>query len=444
MGKYYYSDFQKELHQVSLENQTLYRVIEKPELLNTSNFKQYPMLALEAFDQDKANALVDKGVELISKMIQAAWKIFKAIWNKFLQLSKKFGTFIQHCKKRSIQMKNKLLLSNLEAGKIITVAKAKCDNLIKQGISQDYELVDVVGKVMESTGVTNPPIDKESPAIVRQWLEGINLSGLRVKNIQGLSYTIPEDIFSFYAFHPLKEVFSREYIDMFKSMNNYYVKLILNTRQYLSNERYFAILREVLTGKRIVDINTFKDIVLDKMMVSFFSFELPREEGNFTDANRVVISKLNVKQVYEGSHNKVNGFEAAMEVFTPPILEGNTNAYVKFFKVDTNIDYMANYATWLGECMDNITTNRTHVAGRSNEHLDVGLPNESQIHRLLETLLEDELTNKREITLAVIELSRLFERINTKQYGYWQELSGKQLRILDRQLVNLDKFMPVL
>lgn len=443
MAKYYYSDFQKELHQVSLENQVLYKLSEKPELLN-ENLKQYPALSLEDFDQESANKMVDRGYDILSKLIQAAWKIFKAIWNKFIQLAKKFGQFITHCKRKSINIKNKLLLANLEAGKIVKVAKDKCDELIKQGITSDYELLDVVSKVIEATGVKSEPIDKESPAIVRQWLEGINLNGLRLNNIKGLTYTIPKEVFTFYAFHPMKEVFSKEYIDMFKNMNNYYVKLILNTRQYLSQDRYFAILREVLTGKRVIEINTLNDVILDKMIQPFFSFEQPREEGNITDANQVVLSKQTVKQLYENAHNKVNGFEAAMGVFVPAIKEGNVNAYVSYYKVETNIDHMSNYTTWLGGCIDNIATNRVHIAGRDGSTLDVGLPQESQLRRLLDDVLEKDVTNKQDISVALLEISRLFERIHTQQYGYWQELSGKQLRILDRQLVNLDKFMPVL
>lgn len=438
-----YSTFLEQVNAVSVESQYLHQLADTPAALEAYKSNIFT-ISSEAFEQDDANKLVDKGFDLAGKALQAAYRILKAIFNKLIALGKRFKQFLGLCLKRGHVVKNSLLLTQSESKKIIDAVKRKCDEWIKAGNTKEYELVGLVDMVIESTGIKSEPIDKESPAIVRQWLETINLSGLKFTRIKGLEYTIPQEVWYLYAFHPRKVVFSEELIKMQTDINNYYLKLILNLRTYLSQDRFFAMLRETLSGKYTLVKDTVVETLLSKMLEPLYQFELPREKENITDNTFVQQSDKTVRSIFESSHNKLAGFEAAITLFTPALIEGNPKLYVPYQEIKTDIIAMAKISTLINQSIQVIETNLTHVLGRNNEEMDVKLPNENNLQRLLNEVLDKQVTNRSEIALAVVDVCRLLERVKQNVCTYWQDVSARQLKCLDKQQQGLLKFLPLI
>lgn len=443
---YKYTQFLDEVHQVSNEMEYLHCISDNSLAIECYNGPiKIKNISTEDLDQDSANKIVDKAFDIAGNLLKATFKILYAIYNKLIQLGKRFKQFLNYCSKRGNVVKNSLYLSQNESNKLIQAIKKKCDEWIKLGITNQYELSALVDTLVISTGAKNLPLDKESPAIVRQWIEGLSsMPGLKFTRVKELDYYITEEVWHLYAYHPRKTVFSEELIKAYTDINNYYLKLNLNIRTWLSQDRLFAMIRETLTGK----YNLVKDTVVEeltrKMITPLFDFELPRESGNITDNVYVELSNKTVKSIFENSHDKLKGLEAAITVFTPALIEGNPQLYVPYQITRTNIDEMAIYSTKITKAINNIETNLTHLMGKNGELLKTNLPMENTLQRLLSEVLSDQLTNRAEIILAVVDISRLLEKIIQNVYNYWQELSGKQLKCLDKQQQGLLRFLPLI
>lgn len=443
---YTYSQFMKELNNVSTESAYLHLTADNQTALESyKGTIDIRSVSTEDFDQDSANRLVDKAFEIAGNILKAAFKILKAVYNKLAQLGKRFKQFLNYCAKRGNVIKNTLFLFQNESMKLITAVRNKCDEWIKQGATNQYELAAYVDMIIESTGTKTTPLDKESPATVRQWLEGLtSQSGLKFTRVKGLEYYIPEEVWHLYAYHPRKLVFSEELVKSYNDINNYYLKLNVNIRTWLSQERFFAVIRETLTGKYTLVKDTVIEELTRKLITPLYQFELPREQGNITDNTFVKVSDKSVQSIYDSSYDKIKGLEAAVELFTPTLIEGNPQLYIPYQTTKTNIEDMAKYSVKVTHAINNIDTNLMHLAGKNGELLKTNLPTESALQKLLNDVIEDQVQNRSEIVLVVVDISRTLEKIIQNVYNYWQDLSARQLKCLDKQQQGLLKFLPLI